>query len=210
MALVVHHKGMLCRIVLLLLIWASLPAATIVCLGDSLTAGKGLDESQAYPALVQQLAQAESKSWRVINAGISGDTTAAGLRRIRWALKAKPDVVFIALGANDGLRGLQVTDMEKNLRAIIEKCRAAGATVVLAGMQLPTNYGEDYRTAFAAVYPALGKEFTIPVMPFLLQDVAAVAALNQADGIHPTAEGQQIMAKNVYQFLLPIIEKVAP
>ena len=186
---------------------AQLSAATIVCLGDSLTAGKGLEEGEAYPALVEQLARADGLDWRVINAGVSGDTSTAGLRRLAWVLKGKPDVVFIALGANDGLRGQPTTVLQDNLIAIIEKCRAASAMVAMAGLQIPTNYGEDYRLAFSGVFPTVAQQQKIPLLPFLLQGVGGVPGLNQADGIHPTAEGQRLMAAQVYAFLKPLIVK---
>jgi acyl-CoA thioesterase-1 len=172
-----------------------------------LTAGKGLDVDQAYPALVEELARAKGLDWRVINAGVSGDTSAAGLRRIDWVLKAKPTVVFLALGANDGLRGQSTEDLSKNLTTIIEKCRATGAMVVMSGLQIPTNYGETYRETFAAVFPAVAEKHKVPLMPFLLEGVGGVPTLNQADGIHPTADGQQIMAKLVFKFLQTTIVK---
>lgn len=191
--------------VLLLAACASAPSATVLCLGDSLTAGYGLEESDAYPAVVAQLARDAGTTWTVVNAGVSGDTTAGGVRRLAWAMKNKPDVVLIALGGNDGLRGLSVEQTKANLAAIIDAVRAAGATPVLAGMQLPTNYGEDYRTAFAALFPALAAEKSVPLIPFLLQDVGGVAELNQADGIHPTAAGQRRIAATVHAALAPIV-----
>ena len=205
-----HIRDMRSVMMQILLLWCCLPmlsAATIVCLGDSLTAGKGLEEDQAYPALVESLARADGLDWRVTNAGVSGDTSAAGLRRLNWILKAKPEVLFIALGANDGLRGQSVEVLSTNLTAIIEKCRAAGTTVFMSGIQIPTNYGEDYRLAFAAVFPGVAQQHQVPLMPFLLEGVGGVPVLNQADGIHPTAEGQQQMATRVYAFLKPLIVK---
>lgn len=194
-------------LVLLVLLTSSLSAATIVCLGDSLTAGQGVDEDQAFPAVMQRLAQADGLDWKVVNAGVSGDTSAGGLRRVAWLSKGKPDWVLVALGANDGLRGQPVTATRDNLAAIAERLRGAGVQVALAGMRLPTNYGEDYRTAFAAVFPALAQEQSLPLLPFLLAEVGGVPKLNQADGIHPTVEGQAIIAHTVYTFLKPLVEK---
>lgn len=190
---------MLRVLALVLLASAVWCAETVVFLGDSLTAGYGLDESQAYPALIQ----AQMPSWKVVNAGVSGDTSAGALRRLAWVLKAKPDVVFIALGANDGLRGLPVEQLAQNLTKIIAQVRAAGAKPVLAGMQLPANYGEDFRTRFAAVYPDVAKETKVPLMPFLLAGVAMKPELNQADTVHPNAAGQQLVATAVLAFLYP-------
>lgn len=178
-----------------------LEAATIVCLGDSITAGLGLSEEEAYPALVQGLARADGLDWRLVNAGVSGDTTAGGLRRVAWLVKGSPDLVLVALGANDGLRGLPVAVSRANLLAIIDRLRAAKVQVALAGMVLPMNYGEDYRTAFAALFPALAAEHHLPLLPFLLEGVGGKPELNQADGIHPTAAGQRLIAAHVYAFL---------
>ena len=188
------------RLLILLMLVASLirgAETTIVFLGDSLTAGYGLEESLAYPALIQ----AAQPKWKVINAGVSGDTSAGGLRRLTWILKAKPKVVFIALGANDGLRGLPIEQLAQNLTKIITQVRAAGATPVLAGMRLPANYGEEYRTRFAAAYEQLATSTKTPLMPFLLEGVAMKPELNQADSVHPNAAGQQLIATNVVAFL---------
>lgn len=193
-------------VIVLLLVIATAPAATIVCLGDSLTAGQGVDEDQAFPAVVQRLATADRLNWTVVNAGVSGDTSAGGLRRVAWLVKGKPDWVFIALGANDGLRGQPASATRDNLSAMVERFRAAGVKVALGGMRLPTNYGEDYRTAFTAVFPQVAKEQAVPLLPFLLDGVGGVARLNQADGIHPTAEGQELIARAVYAFLRPLVE----
>jgi len=185
---------------------ATTPAATIVCLGDSLTAGHGVDEDQAFPAVLQRLATADQLTWTVVNAGVSGDTSAGGLRRVAWLVKGKPDWVFIALGANDGLRGQPASATRDNLTAMVERFRAAGVKVALGGMRLPTNYGEEYRTAFAAVFPQVAQQHTVPLLPFLLEGVGGVAKLNQADGIHPTVEGQELIARAVYVFMRPLVE----
>jgi acyl-CoA thioesterase-1 len=177
----------------------------IVCLGDSITAGYGLREEQSYPALLQARLKAMGLPHRVVNAGVSGDTSAGGLARMDWLLKQRIDVLLVALGGNDGLRGHLPEDMEKNLAAIVEKGQAAGAQVVLAGMRMPTNYGPDYTREFQAVYPALAKKYHVPLLPFLLEGVAANPTLNQADGIHPTAEGAKIVEANVWKALAPLI-----
>lgn len=189
---------------------AGVPAATIVCLGDSLTAGQGVDEDQAFPAVVQQLAAKDGLAWTVTNAGVSGDTSAGGLRRVAWLVKGKPDWVFIALGANDGLRGQPASATRDNLVAMVTRLREAGAKVAIAGMKLPTNYGEDYRSAFSAVFPQVAQEHQVPLLPFLLEGVGGVPRLNQADGIHPTVEGQQLIARAVYAFLKPLVEGKTP
>lgn len=183
---------------------APVPAAPLVVfLGDSLTAGLGLDENQAYPALLGQQLNQEGKAVRVVNAGVSGDTTAGGLSRLNWLLGQHPDVLVVGLGANDGLRGQPLAEIESNLRAIIRQSQAAGARVLLLGMRIPPNYG-PYADQFAAIYPKLAKELNVPLVPFLLDKVGGVRSLNQADGIHPTARGQEIVAKNVR----PYLEKV--
>lgn len=197
-------------ILLLVVTLGVLPAATIVCLGDSLTAGQGVDEDQAFPAVVQHLAQQDGLVWTVTNAGVSGDTSAGGLRRVAWLAKGKPDWVFIALGANDGLRGQPASATRDNLVGMVTRLRESGAKVALAGMRLPTNYGEDYRSAFAAVYPQVAQDLQVPLMPFLLDGVGGVPRLNQADGIHPTVEGQQLIGRAVYAFLKPLVEGKRP
>jgi len=179
---------------------------TIICLGDSLTAGYGLTEDQAYPALIEGLAAHDHLSWRVINAGVSGDTTTGGLHRLAWILRAKPDLVLIALGGNDGLRGLPLDMTRDNLVRLVEQVQASGARVCVAGMLLPRNFGEDYRSQFAGIFPAVVKATHCPLMPFLLAGVGGNPSLNQADGIHPNVVGQQIVARNVYRFLLSQLE----
>lgn len=188
---------------LLALILATLaaPAASVLCLGDSLTAGYGLDESQAWPALVEAGARAAGRDWTLINAGVSGDTTAGGLRRLKWALRAKPDLVVVALGANDGMRGVDPSTTRANLAAIVDRARAAGARVALAGMRLPTNFGDERAAAFSAVFADVAREKQVPLLPFLLEGVAGVPELNQADGIHPTAEGQRRVAATMQAFI---------
>ncbi len=178
---------------------------TLVFLGDSLTAGQGLAKEQAYPALIEARLAAEGRPWRVINAGISGDTTAGGVARLDWIYKQKMDVLFVCLGANDGLRGIPVVETERNLRAILARAKKEGTQVVLAGIQLPENYGKDYRTAVSRIFPRLAKEYQVPLLPFLLEGVAMDPRLNQPDGIHPNAEGARRVADHVWSALDPVL-----
>ena len=190
------------------------PAATqssnlprIVFLGDSLTAGMGLDADQAFPALVGESLKSENLPVQVVNAGVSGDTTAGGLRRLDWLLKQKPDVIVGGLGGNDGLRGVEPGASEQNLREIVTKSRNAGAQVLLLGMLIPPNYGPEYTKQFREIYPRIAKDLTVPLVPFVLEGVGGDARLNQPDGIHPTAEGHQVLARNVLPHLRPLIQK---
>jgi acyl-CoA thioesterase-1 len=183
------------------------PAPVVVFLGDSLTAGLGLPADQAYPALVARELSGDGFAVRVINAGVSGDTTAGGLRRLRWLLAQHPTVVVVGLGGNDGLRGQPPAEIERNLRAIVTQAQQAGARVLLLGMQIPPNYGPDYTAAFAAIYPRVAGELHVPLVPFLLAGVGGVADLNQADGIHPTAAGQVKVAANVKPYLEELLRQ---
>lgn len=176
----------------------------VVFLGDSLTAGLGLAEDQAYPALLERRLDGDGKPVRVINAGVSGDTTAGGLARLDWLLGQKPAVLVVGLGANDGLRGLPLEETEKNLREIVRRAKQAGARVLLLGMRIPPNYGPDYTRQFEAMYPEIAKDLEVPLVPFLLEGVGGETGMNQEDGIHPTAEGQEVLADNVE----PYLEKV--
>lgn len=177
----------------------------ILFFGDSLTAGYGLDDpqSEAFPALVQDKIDSAKLPYKVINGGLSGETTAGGKARIDWLLKQKVDVFILELGANDGLRGLQTDETEKNLQAIIDKVKAKypQAKLILTGMMVPPNMGAEYATAFKAVFPAIAKKNNMAFVPFLLQNVAGIKDLNQADGIHPTAKGTKIVANNVWAVL---------
>jgi acyl-CoA thioesterase-1 len=179
----------------------------VVVLGDSLTAGQGVARDEAYPALLEARLRGEGFPYRVVNAGVSGDTSAGGLRRVDWVLRTKPAVVIVALGANDGLRGLPVDALGENLTAIVRRLRAAGARVLLAGMRVPPNYGDDYARAFAAVFPAVARRTGVPLAPFLLDGVAGDARLNQPDGIHPTPEGQRVMADRLWPHLRPLLTR---
>lgn len=192
----------------LLVVAAATPAAatrTVLALGDSLTAGTGVRADQAYPALLEARMRREGYDYRVVNAGVSGDTSAGAMRRVDWALRTHPDVAIVALGANDGLRGLDVAALRDNLVAIVERLRAVGVRVLLAGMRVPPNYGADYARRFAAVFPDVAHRERVALMPFLLEGVAGVEALNQPDGIHPTAEGQRVIAEHVWPYLKALL-----
>ena len=185
----------------------SAAAPRIVALGDSLTAGLGLPVDRAYPALLAERLKEEGLNYEVVNAGVSGDTSAGGLSRLDWALSGDVRVLIVALGGNDALRGLPVDELKQNLSTIIERAQARHITVILAGMEAPPNFGRDYTVAFHKVYPALAQKYDVPLVPFLLQGVAGIDRLNQRDGIHPTAEGARIVAGNVWVVLKPIVDK---
>ncbi|HEY6879379.1 MAG TPA: arylesterase [Polyangiales bacterium] len=170
---------------------------TVAFLGDSITAGYNLPLEQAYPALLHEQLAAAGTPFRVINAGVSGDTSAGGLRRVDWLLTQKPAVVVIELGGNDGLRGAPTAEIERNLRAIIGKVRAAGATAMLLGMRLPPSYGDPYAAEFAALYDRVAEQLSLAYVPFFMRGVAGVLELTQEDGLHPTHEGQRKLAANV-------------
>jgi acyl-CoA thioesterase-1 len=179
----------------------------IVALGDSLTAGYGLLEMQAYPALLQKKLDEDGYDWEVINAGVSGDTTAAGLQRLDWALQ-EPNVrvLILELGANDGLRGLPVDQMKKNLAAIIEGAQTRRISVLLAGMEAPPNYGPEYASSFRQVYRELAGQYKVIFVPFMLDKVAGIGTLNQADGIHPNIQGTHIVAETLWHALRPMVD----
>ena len=170
----------------------------IVFLGDSLTAGLGLEPSQSFPALIGKRLAAEGYDYEIVNAGVSGDTSAGGLRRLDWSLEGDVKVLVVALGANDGLRGLSPAEMRKNLSTVIERATAKGVTVILAGMEAPPNFGADYTRQFRTVYTDLAGQYKVRFIPFLLLGVAGDAALNQADGIHPNVRGAQLVADLVW------------
>ncbi len=181
----------------------------VIFLGDSLTAGYGLDAEQAFPALVEARLQRDGRAVRVVNAGVSGDTTAGGFSRLGWLLRQRPDVLVVALGGNDGLRGLPLASSEENLRRIVSQAREAGAKVLLAGMLMPPNYGPEYTAGFAALYPRLAAELEVDLIPFLLEGVAADPRLNLADGIHPNAEGQRRVAVVVRPHVEALLDEIA-
>ena len=174
---------------------------TILFLGDSLTEGYRLAKEEAYPALVEKALKKKHDDIKVINGGVSGATSASGVKRVDWYLKAKPDIMVLALGANDGLRGLKVTDTEKNLSSVIEKAQQKGIKVILAGMKMPPNYGEPYRTQFESMFPKLAKKYELKLIPFILEGVGGVASLNLSDGIHPNQKGHEVMAQTVLKVL---------
>lgn len=189
-------------------------SVVVVFFGDSLTAGYGLANPgrEAYPALVGDALRAEGVPVRVVNAGSSGETSAGGLRRVDWVLsRSRPDVFVLALGANDGLRGQDPAAMADNLRAILAKVRAAApeARLVVAGMEALPNYGADYAARYRAVFPAVAQEFDADLIPFLLDGVAGVGTLNQGDQVHPTAAGQQVLARTVAAVLAPVVREAA-
>ena len=182
-------------------------ARRIIFFGDSITAGSGLDPDQAFPALIQQKLDDHGRPWLVVNAGLSGETTAGGLRRLDWILRQPVDIFVLELGGNDGLRGIPPETSRSNLQTMIERIRDRypRATVVLAGMQLPPNMGPEHTRRFAAMYPDLAEKNRTALIPFLLEGVGGVSSLNQADGIHPTAEGHRIIAETVWQTLVPLL-----
>lgn len=181
----------------------------VVVLGDSLAAGYGVEPQEAFPALLQQKVDASGLKFTVVNAGVSGNTSADGLARIDWLLKRRIDVLVLELGGNDGLRGVPVTAMQDNLQAIIEriKQRYPEARIVVAGMRLPPNLGNDYTERFRKVFPELAKKNNATLIPFLLEGVGGKPLLNQDDHIHPTADGHKIVAENVWKVLKPVLEK---
>lgn len=177
----------------------------IVFLGDSLAAGLHVDAEQAFPAVLQRTLAERGHPFRLVNAGVSGDTTAGGLRRLDWLLAQEPDWVVVELGANDGLRGVALEAIEANLRAILERVRAAGAGAVLLGMRLPPNYGDAYAEGFHALYGRLAEELECEHVPFLLEGVGGVPELNFPDGLHPTAEGHERIAEHLEPLFLRLV-----
>lgn len=177
-------------------------------LGDSLTAGLGLDTARSFPALIERRLEDAGYNYTVVNAGVSGDTSAGGLRRLEWALgEGDPKVLVVALGGNDGLRGLPPPQLEDNLAAIIEEGQRRGLTVILAGMEAPPNFGPEYTAAFRQTFQNLAGKYKVTLIPFLLQGVAGDPALNQSDGIHPNERGAQVVADTVWQALEPALKK---
>ena len=181
----------------------------IVAFGDSLTAGLGVASQESYPAQLQERLNTLGYRYRVINAGVSGDTTAGGVRRVSWVLKNRPRLVILELGANDGLRGLTVEQTGANLEEMVLTMKQAGVAVVLAGMKLPPNYGADYTSRFEAMYHELAARHHLAFIPFFLADVGGRAHLNQADGIHPTGKGYTLIVDNVLKVLEPVLQEMA-
>jgi acyl-CoA thioesterase-1 len=170
---------------------------TIIFIGDSLTEGYGVDKENSYPSVIQERLKSSGLKYKVINGGVSGSTTASGISRLKWFLKLKPAILFLALGANDGLRGIKLSETKKNLKQIITMAKKAKIKVILGGMRIPTNYGKAYTKNFKLMYPLLAKEFKTGLVPFLLKDVAGNPKLNLEDAIHPNKEGYKIVAGNV-------------
>jgi acyl-CoA thioesterase-1 len=181
----------------------------VVVLGDSLTAGLGLSPADSFPALLQRKIDEAGMHFEVVNAGVSGDTSAGGLRRLDWSLQEGARVLVVALGANDGLRGLPVPEMKQNLAQIIETAQRKKVDVILAGMEAPPNYGREYAAAFRQAYPDLAKEYKVPLVPFLLDNVAGQTTLNQPDGIHPNVRGAAIVAETVWTALKPELDRLS-
>ena len=191
-----------------LFVFLSLTFCTTLCfakkllvIGDSLTEGYGVARENAYPAQLEKKIKAEKKDWTVINAGVSGSTSASAVSRLKWQLKSKPDLIILALGSNDGLRGLTTDELEKNLSVAVELAQKEKIPVVLAGMQMPPNYSKDYTDKFKNVFPRIAKKYGLKLIAFLLQDVAGKPELNQPDGIHPNEKGHILIANHLYDEL---------
>ena len=180
---------------------------SLIFFGNSLTAGYGLEPTQAFPALIQKKIDSLDLPYKVINAGVSGETTSGGNGRIDWILRQPVDVFVLELGANDGLRGIPISETKSNLQSIIDKVKALNpnAKLILAGMQIPPNMGQQYTSEFRNIYPDLAKKNNLTLIPFLLEGVGGEAQFNQEDGIHPTEEGQQIVAENVWRQIKDIL-----
>jgi acyl-CoA thioesterase-1 len=179
----------------------SKPLARVLVLGDSLTEGYGISQVDAFPKILENKFQTQKKNVEIINAGISGSTTASGLTRLKWHLKKKPDILILALGANDGLRGLPLKQTKENLLKVIQLAKENSIKVLLAGMKIPTNYGKTYLGDFEKIFPDLSKQEGVPLIPFLLEGVAGVKSLNIEDGIHPNEAGHKKIAETVYVYL---------
>jgi acyl-CoA thioesterase-1 len=206
----VMSLGLLLAAILLAGAAQTTASRVILVLGDSITAGYGLEPEESYPALLQKKIDAQGWKYRVINAGQSGDTSAGGLGRLDWLLKNPIDVLVLELGGNDGLRGLPVETTRKNLQAIIDRTKQKypKTKVILAGMKVPPNMGRDYGEKFAATFRELAKRNQSVLIPFVLEGVGGVRELNLPDGIHPTAKGQEIVAKNVWKALEPVLRSL--
>lgn len=182
-------------------------AGTIVAMGDSLTAGYGVNEGDAYPAKLEKRLREAGYPWRVINAGISGETSSGALSRVAWVLRLKPDIVILETGANDGLRGIDPRVTRRNIDETVRILKENGVTVILAGMRMVANLGRDYTDAFAAIYPAVAQRYGVILIPFFLAGVAGDPSLNQGDGVHPLPEGYRIVTDTVYPYVLQALEK---
>lgn len=180
---------------------------TIVAVGDSLTAGLGVNEDETYPARLEKRLRAAGYQWRVINAGISGETSSGALARVGWVLKLKPDIVILETGANDGLRGVDPRLLQRNIDETLRIFKENKVTVILAGMRMVSNMGPEYTRAFAAVYPAMAGKHGLALIPFFLEGVAGDPSLNQTDGIHPTAAGYRLVTETVYPYVVKAIDR---
>jgi len=208
-----YYTGDMCRLlaacslaVVLLFAPAAAGERVLVAFGDSLTAGLGVTAEQSYPALLSERLRAEGYSYRVVNAGVSGDTTAGGLRRVDWALRVKPEIAIVELGANDALRGQDLAATRANLVQIVERFQSAGTRVLIAGMRLPPNYGPRYGGEFQRMFEEVAKQRRAALMPFFLDGVGGDPRLNQADGVHPTAEGYRLIVDRLWPFLRPLLQ----
>ena len=181
----------------------------IVAFGDSLTAGLGLLEQEAYPALLQRKIDAAGYNFEMVNAGLSGDTSAGGVRRLDWVLEGDVRVLIVSFGGNDGLRGLPISQMKENLSAIIDKARERNVVVILAGMEAPPNFGEEYASGFRQAFQEVAQKKRVLFIPFLLKDVAGKSELNQGDGIHPNQQGAQMIADTVWGVLEPLLDQMS-
>ena len=181
------------------------PGGTIVAFGDSLTEGYGLDETDAWPSLLHDRLRKEGKTYQVINAGVSGETSQGALSRVEWILKMKPDIVILETGANDGMRGIDPRLTRENIDKIVVKLQASGAKVVLAGMRMLVSLGAAFTRSFEAIYPDIAKNRQLILIPFILEGVAGVRNLNLSDGIHPNAEGHRLMMETVYPYVIQAI-----
>ncbi len=177
----------------------------ILIIGDSLTEGYGVDAQYAYPTRLQEILLKNKLNYRVVNAGVSGATTASGLQSLKWYLKGKPKILIIALGANDGLRGIDVKTSEKNLEKMILLAKEKNIVTVIAGMQIPPNYGEDYGQKFKGLFALLARKYKLHLIPFLLEGVAGKKELNIEDGIHPNKDGHKVMASTVYKYIKELL-----
>ena len=192
---------------ILLIVMSSYAFGTgkVVFIGDSLTEGYGIEKKFSYPQLVQNKILKDGLNYKVINGGVSGSTTASGESRLKWFLKGKVDIMVLALGANDGLRGIKVAESEKNLSKVIELAQKNNVKVILAGMQIPPNYGKEYTENFKSIYPRLAAKYKVPLIPFIIKGVAGKRELNISDGIHPNKDGHRIISETVYKHLKEIL-----
>ncbi len=183
-------------------------AKKLIFLGDSLTEGYGVAQEAAFPQIIQQKFRADKSAWEISASGSSGSTSASTLSRLKWISKDKPDVVFILMGSNDGLRGLKVEETEKNLSEALQWAADNKVKIILGQLHVPPNYGKDYAKKFAAIFPRLAKKYKVKLGPFLLENVAGNSKLNQADAIHPNEKGHQIVAENIYNYLKQVLPKL--